>query len=245
MRFAAITVAAAAALLALAGCGGTAKTAPPALDASAIQRDVDAAVELCDPGEGAPLDRAQVCLERRLLTMVSDSGSVSTALPVVDAAAKRDGGVLADRCHLLMHWVGRNYALEHGVTLATLQQYLPRTNDPGCSAGFAHGLISALGPSLLKGSTSEAAEVCDASPTRYQAYSCVHGLGHAFMRAYMEALLDRMIRPEVVYHHVWRKGDVLVIDNRATMHRAHGDYDRSHSRVLWRIIVEGDRPQGL
>ena len=52
----------------------------------------------------------------------------------------------------------------------------------------------------------------------------------------------RMIRPEIIYHHAWRKGDVLVIDDRATMHRAHGDYDRSQSRVLWRIIVEGDRP---
>jgi taurine dioxygenase len=56
-------------------------------------------------------------------------------------------------------------------------------------------------------------------------------------------LLERMIRPEIVYQHVWRKGDVLVIDDRATMHRAHGDYDRSQSRVLWRIIVEGDRPR--
>jgi len=27
------------------------------------------------------------------------------------------------------------------------------------------------------------------------------------------------------------------------MHRAHGDYDRSQSRVLWRVIVEGDRPR--
>jgi taurine dioxygenase len=52
-----------------------------------------------------------------------------------------------------------------------------------------------------------------------------------------------MIRPEIVYTHQWRKGDVLVIDDRATMHRAHGDYDRSESRVLWRIIVEGDRPR--
>ena len=52
-----------------------------------------------------------------------------------------------------------------------------------------------------------------------------------------------MIRPEIVYHHVWRKGEVLVIDDRATMHRAHGDYDRSQSRVLWRIGVEGDRPR--
>jgi hypothetical protein len=24
-------------------------------------------------------------------------------------------------------------------------------------------------------------------------------------KAYMAALLDRMIRPEIVYHHVWRK----------------------------------------
>jgi taurine dioxygenase len=54
-----------------------------------------------------------------------------------------------------------------------------------------------------------------------------------------------MIRPDVVYHHTWRKGDVLVIDDRATMHRAHGDYDRNESRVLWRIIAEGDRPRLL
>ena len=71
----------------------------------------------------------------------------------------------------------------------------------------------------------------------------ISGMTPEASRAYMSALLDRMIRPEIVYHHVWRKGDVLVIDDRATMHRAHGDYDRSQSRVLWRIIVEGDRPR--
>ncbi len=71
----------------------------------------------------------------------------------------------------------------------------------------------------------------------------IAGMTPEASRAYMRDLLDRMIRPEIVYHHAWRKGDVLVIDDRATMHRAHGDYDRSQSRVLWRIIVEGDRPQ--
>ncbi len=71
----------------------------------------------------------------------------------------------------------------------------------------------------------------------------IAGMSPEASRAYMRELLDRMIRPEIVYHHVWRKGDVLVIDDRATMHRAHGDYDRSESRVLWRIIVEGDRPR--
>lgn len=73
--------------------------------------------------------------------------------------------------------------------------------------------------------------------------SHIGGMTPEASKAYMNDLLERMIRPEIVYHHAWRKGDVLVIDNRATMHRAHGDYDRSQSRVLWRIIVEGDRPR--
>ena len=37
-----------------------------------------------------------------------------------------------------------------------------------------------------------------------------------------------------------RDSDLLVIDDRATVHPAHGDYDRSVSQILWRIIVEGD-----
>jgi taurine dioxygenase len=71
----------------------------------------------------------------------------------------------------------------------------------------------------------------------------ISGMAPDASKAYMNDLLERMIRPEIVYHHAWRKGDVLVIDDRATMHRAHGDYDRSQSRILWRIIVEGDRPR--
>src|SRR5437773_9314770 len=62
----------------------------------------------------------------------------------------------------------------------------------------------------------------------------IDGMTPEASRAYMNDLLARMIRPEIVYHHVWTRGDVLIIDNRATMHRAHGDYDRSQSRVLWR-----------
>ena len=71
----------------------------------------------------------------------------------------------------------------------------------------------------------------------------IEGMSPEASRAYLSDLVDRMIRPEIVYTHSWRKGDVLVIDDRATMHRAHGDYDRSESRLLWRIIVEGDRPR--
>jgi taurine dioxygenase len=71
----------------------------------------------------------------------------------------------------------------------------------------------------------------------------IEGMSPDLSRAYMEDLLHRMIRPEITYHHQWRKGDVLIFDDRATLHRAHGDYDRSESRVLWRILVEGDKPR--
>ena len=71
----------------------------------------------------------------------------------------------------------------------------------------------------------------------------IEGMSPDLSRAYMEDLLQRMIRPEITYQHKWTKGDVLIFDDRATLHRAHGDYDRSESRVLWRILVEGDKPK--
>jgi taurine dioxygenase len=75
-----------------------------------------------------------------------------------------------------------------------------------------------------------------------QKVALIEGMTPEDSKAYMADLIDRMIQPEVTYTHQWTKGDVLVIDDRATMHRAHGDYDRRESRVLWRILVEGDRP---
>jgi len=70
----------------------------------------------------------------------------------------------------------------------------------------------------------------------------IDGMTPQDSKAYMQDLLDRMIRPAIVYRHEWREGDLLIFDNRATLHRAHDDYDRSQYRELWRLIVEGDRP---
>lgn len=70
----------------------------------------------------------------------------------------------------------------------------------------------------------------------------IEGMTPQASRDYLATLVERIIKPEIVYHHSWVKGDVLVIDDRATLHRAHDDYDHSEKRVLWRIIVEGDRP---
>jgi hypothetical protein len=180
VRVALLTVA----VLLLSACGAS-RHAPAA---PSVTAQVDAAVRLCDPGNGSSLAQATACYQRRLLALVSASGKTPIELPKVDAAVERQGGFLQENCHILMHWVGRNYALEHHVSLGTLQDYLPRSNDPGCSAGFAHGLISALGKSIARLDPRSVAATCARSSTRYQAYSCVHGLGHAFMRAYNEEL---------------------------------------------------------
>ena len=59
---------------------------------------------------------------------------------------------------------------------------------------------------------------------------------------FLADLLAQAIRPEFVYRHDWRLGDMVVFDNRAAMHRAHADYDMAERRLLYRVIVEGDRP---
>ena len=55
-------------------------------------------------------------------------------------------------------------------------------------------------------------------------------------------LMAEVVKPEYVYRHKWRTGDLLIWDDRASMHQAYTDYDLNDTRVLWRIIVEGQKP---
>ncbi|MGY8993943.1 MAG: TauD/TfdA dioxygenase family protein [Rhodospirillales bacterium] len=55
-------------------------------------------------------------------------------------------------------------------------------------------------------------------------------------------LLNRAGRPEFEYRHKWRSGDIIIWDNRSVMHQASFDYNATDLRVLYRIIIEGDRP---
>lgn len=61
-------------------------------------------------------------------------------------------------------------------------------------------------------------------------------------QAFIDDLLERIIRPEIVYRHKWRVGDMLLCDNRQALHVAHADYDPDEGRLVYRIILEGDRP---
>ena len=68
------------------------------------------------------------------------------------------------------------------------------------------------------------------------------GMGAAESQALLTGLLERSVRDEFIYSHKWRKGDMLIWDNRAALHRASFDYDPDEYRLLYRVLVRGDVP---
>lgn len=61
-------------------------------------------------------------------------------------------------------------------------------------------------------------------------------------QALIEALADHIVRPEFVYQHRWRVGDVVIWDNCTVQHRAVVDYELPLRRLMWRTTVKGDVP---
>ncbi len=70
----------------------------------------------------------------------------------------------------------------------------------------------------------------------------IEGMDYAKGRALIDELNHRAIRPEFVYEHRYRPGDVIIWDNRAVQHRA-TPYDTVHTRrVMRRTTVLGEVP---
>jgi len=53
-------------------------------------------------------------------------------------------------------------------------------------------------------------------------------------------LCAHVVRPEFQYRHRWAVGDVLIWDNRATLHRATFDYQLPQRRLMRRATVAGE-----
>jgi hypothetical protein len=132
----------------------------------------------------ATLPFYRTCIADQAYLLVAHTNDPANELPRIDAYVHSVGGWLQANCHVLMHTVGRRYGTHEHVTLTNLLDYLPKTNDPGCSAGFAHGMLIALGPQIQKLGPRGAAADCHRATTRYQRYSCIHGLGHAYARQF-------------------------------------------------------------
>jgi hypothetical protein len=131
---------------------------------------------------------ADECYTRAYLRFVRGRRDPRPAVKAIADNAWKEGASLLAACHAIMHTVGRTYATERHLTLGTLMEFLPQSNDPGCTAGFAHGMVTAVAPGIDPSRAGEVARVCGTARTRYQEYSCIHGFGHAFMRIYLERL---------------------------------------------------------
>jgi taurine dioxygenase len=66
----------------------------------------------------------------------------------------------------------------------------------------------------------------------------IEGLEPAESDALIDELTERMIQPDGEYHHQWRKGDIVIWDNRCSYHRAAGDYPPEEDRIHWRVSIK-------
>jgi taurine dioxygenase len=71
---------------------------------------------------------------------------------------------------------------------------------------------------------------------RLNAY--IDGLGVTESEALLDQLWDWCARPEFSYVHEWRRGDLLIWDNRSTIHRRDA-FDPNARRIMWRCQIKG------
>ena len=58
----------------------------------------------------------------------------------------------------------------------------------------------------------------------------------------LKFLYDHCTKPEFIYRHTWKKGDLLIWDNRVLMHYAIMDYPDDQGRYMERCTVIGEKP---
>jgi alpha-ketoglutarate-dependent taurine dioxygenase len=68
---------------------------------------------------------------------------------------------------------------------------------------------------------------------------CVVGMDRDESDAYLARVLDWATQPQFVYRHHWEVGDLVIWDNRGTMHRAL-PYSPTSDRIMHRTTLVGD-----
>jgi taurine dioxygenase len=69
----------------------------------------------------------------------------------------------------------------------------------------------------------------------------IEGLSREESDALLQKLFDHQEQRKFVYEHVWRPGDILMWDNRCTVH-ARTDFPLGERRLLRRVTILGERP---
>ena len=66
----------------------------------------------------------------------------------------------------------------------------------------------------------------------------IEGIAESESDALIDELRGYMIQPGTEYHHQWRKGDIVIWDNRCSYHKAAGDYPPEEDRIHWRVSIK-------
>jgi taurine dioxygenase len=109
-----------------------------------------------------------------------------------------------------------------------LRQGVVATDDPRTSTGAVHPLVCThpdTGRRMLY------------LGRRRNAY--LMGLELADSEALLDELWDFVARPDFAWEHAWRVGDLVLWDNRCTMHRR-DRFDASARRVMHRTQIKGN-----
>lgn len=70
----------------------------------------------------------------------------------------------------------------------------------------------------------------------------IEGIPAEEAEALIAALADHIVKPQFIYRHQWRPGDVLMWDNCTVQHRAIQDYDLPQRRLMHRTTMGGAAP---
>jgi taurine dioxygenase len=111
-----------------------------------------------------------------------------------------------------------------------LRQGVTPTGDPRTSPGALHPLVCAhpeTGRRLLY------------LGRRRNAY--IAGMALEESEALLDELWTYVARPEAAWEHVWRVGDLVLWDNRCTMHRRDA-FDPGARRIMHRTQIKGEAP---
>jgi taurine dioxygenase len=73
--------------------------------------------------------------------------------------------------------------------------------------------------------------------------SHIEGVSDAESRAILDMLYAHLTKPEHIVRHSWTAEDVVMWDNRSTMHYANRDYG-DFRRIMHRVTMRGDVPFG-
>jgi taurine dioxygenase len=72
-------------------------------------------------------------------------------------------------------------------------------------------------------------------------YAYVHGRSVPESEELLDRLWAHAARPELAWYHTWSVGDVVIWDNRCTMHRRNA-FDNRERRIMHRTQIKGTRP---